>query len=80
MFFNAFSLFTPATGPVYNRAHTPINLGCVTGNYYQTGIVQECLCIKLPLIPFGDSRMQRLSEVEFPLATSPEAHSKCSTT
>jgi hypothetical protein len=48
MFFNAFSLFTPATGPVYNRAHTPINLGCVTGNYYQTGIVQECLCIKLP--------------------------------
>ena len=49
MFFNAFSLFTPATGPVYNRAHTPINLGYVTGNYYQTGIVQECLCIKLPL-------------------------------
>ena len=28
----------------------------------------------------SDSRMQRLSKVEFPLATSPEAHRKCSTT
>jgi len=33
-----------------------------------------------PLSSLGDSRLRRLSEVEFPLATSPEAHRKCSTT
>jgi hypothetical protein len=33
-----------------------------------------------PLSSIGDSRLRRLSEVEFPLVTSPEAHSKCSTT
>ena len=40
--------FTPANCPVYHRAHTPIHIGYVTGIFYQSGIVQECLCIKLP--------------------------------
>jgi hypothetical protein len=73
-------LSTHATCPVYYRSHTPICVGSVTGIFYHSGIAQEYLCFLTSPNSPGDSRLQRLSKVEFPLATSPEAYSKCSTT
>ena len=53
-----FLLLPCPTSQVWYRSHTSISVGCVTGNHFPLGFVQEYLCTLLPprktnwIIPF----------------------------